>query len=220
VAQARRALERGVPHGDRYLADGSVEIVSSREWYLKGGTFSGKRVMREWNRTLEEASARGYEGLRLNGDAAWLRRKIWRRFGEYEEALNESLARKRMIALCSYPLAACGAAEVLDVARPHRSAIAKRLGNWEVVAWRSPPTSPDPYDTLTTREREVLRLAAEGHRNSETARRLSVSVRTVESHRPSLLRKLGVRNQTELVQYAFWRGLLPLEHRRRQATDH
>jgi two-component system response regulator NreC len=66
----------------------------------------------------------------------------------------------------------------------------------------------------------VLRLAAEGHTNSEIARRLSVSVRTVESHRASLLRKLGVRNQTELVQYALGRGLLPLERTRRKETAH
>ena len=220
VAQVRRALERGVPDGDRYLADGSLEIVSSGEWYLKDGALSSKRVMRKWTGKLEEASARGYEGLRVNGDTGWPRRKDWRRFGDYEKTLNESLVQKRMIVLCSYPLAACGAAEVLDVARSHHFAIAKRVGSWEVVEWRSPPTSLDLYDTLTTRERQVLLLAAEGHTNSEIARRLSIGVRTAESHRASLLRKLGLRNQTELVQYAFRRGLLPLEHRRRQATDH
>ena len=49
------------------------------------------------------------------------------------ESLNESLARKSMIELCSCPLLQCGAAGVLDVARTHHFAIAKRVGNWEVV---------------------------------------------------------------------------------------
>ena len=67
------------------------------------------------------------------------------------------------------------------------------------------------YETLTTREREVLFLAAEGHTNPKIARRLSIGVRTIESHRANLMRKLRLRNQTELVRYAVQRGLLPLD---------
>jgi PAS domain S-box-containing protein len=70
------------------------------------------------------------------------------------------------------------------------------------------------YETLTTREREVLVLAAEGHTNPKIARRLSIGVRTVESHRANLMRKLRLRNQTELVRYAVQRGLLPLDIRK------
>jgi PAS domain S-box-containing protein len=70
------------------------------------------------------------------------------------------------------------------------------------------------YETLTTRERQVLFLAAEGHTNPKIARRLSIGVRTVESHRANLMRKLRLRNQTELVRYAVQRGLLPLDIRR------
>lgn len=59
----------------------------------------------------------------------------------------------------------------------------------------------DPYNTLTSREREVLGLAAEGLSSSEIAKRLFISPRTVESHRANLMRKLDLRNQTELVRY-------------------
>jgi len=65
----------------------------------------------------------------------------------------------------------------------------------------------DVYDTLTAREREVLQLAAEGHGNPEIATRLGISVRTTETHRANLMRKLGLRNQTELVRYALSRGI-------------
>jgi len=77
------------------------------------------------------------------------------------------------------------------------------------------PGGVDPYDTLTPREREVLHLVAEGLTSGEIAGRLFISPRTAESHRANLMRKLGLRNQTELVRYALRRGLLALEHRSR-----
>src|SRR5262245_743567 len=67
---------------------------------------------------------------------------------------------------------------------------------------------PDPYRALTEREREVLQLTAEGHSGVEIAGRLFISPRTVESHRASLMRKLGVHNQKELVRYAVQRGMV------------
>lgn len=72
-------------------------------------------------------------------------------------------------------------------------------------------TVRDIYDTLTTREREVLHLAAEGLTNAEIADRLSISPRTAETHRANLMRKLGLRTQTDLVRYALRRGILPIE---------
>ncbi|MFZ1550765.1 MAG: response regulator transcription factor [Anaerolineae bacterium] len=69
----------------------------------------------------------------------------------------------------------------------------------------------DSYNTLTPREREVLQLAAEGHTNAKIATRLSISPRTVEMHRASVMRKLGLQNQVELVRYALQRGILAKE---------
>jgi DNA-binding NarL/FixJ family response regulator len=69
----------------------------------------------------------------------------------------------------------------------------------------------DPYETLTTREREVLHLAAEGRTNAEIAAALGISPRTVETHRGNLMRKLGLRTLTDLIRYALRRGILPME---------
>jgi DNA-binding CsgD family transcriptional regulator len=215
-AKAQRALRQHLPDSDRYLADGSIEIVSSRKWYLKRGKFSRERVARIWNEKLEQASARGYAGVRATGNAFWLHRKQWRRFDEYERTLNDSLAGKSMIVLCSYPLVVCGATEVLDVARNHHFAIAKRAGKWEVVQWRMPSSSAERYETLTSRERDVFHLAAEGHTNPEISQRLFIGVRTVEGYRANLMRKLGLRNQTDLVRYALQGGPLPIETQTRQ----
>lgn len=69
----------------------------------------------------------------------------------------------------------------------------------------------DPYETLTPREREVLHLVAEGLTSGEIALRLYISPRTAESHRANLMRKLGLRSRTDLVKFAFQRGIVALE---------
>lgn len=72
------------------------------------------------------------------------------------------------------------------------------------------PAAPiDRYDLLTAREREVLQLAAQGMSAADIGARLSISPRTVETHRANLLRKLGLQTQTDLVRFAVGRGLIP-----------
>ena len=133
VDEAKHALNQAVPELDRYLAGHSIEIVSAREWYLQDGTFDLKRVIGAWHEQLARALASGYTGVRVTGDTAWLEKKDWKDFCEYEEALNESVANQRLAVLCTYPLAACGAAEILDVVRTHQFATAKRHGRWDVI---------------------------------------------------------------------------------------
>lgn len=63
-------------------------------------------------------------------------------------------------------------------------------------------TSEDLLAGLTDRERQVFHMAVRGAKNPEIARALSLSARTIETHRANLLRKLNLKNQTELVRYA------------------
>jgi PAS domain S-box-containing protein len=133
VAEATRALRRAVPDFDRYIAGHSIEIVAARDWYLQNGTFDLNRVIRGWNEKLARASARGYAGVRVTGDTAWLEKKDWKNFCEYEESLNQAVADQRLAVLCTYPLADCGAAEILDVVRTHQFAVTKRRGRWDVI---------------------------------------------------------------------------------------
>ncbi len=130
---ARYALEQAVSDFGRYLADRSLEIILASEWYMNGVAFDLDRVKRGWNQKLAQALDRGYDGMRVTGSAFWLEKKDWRDFNAYEADLNESISKLPMTCLCSYPMAASGAAEVLDVARTHQFAVARRKGNWEVV---------------------------------------------------------------------------------------
>ncbi len=64
------------------------------------------------------------------------------------------------------------------------------------------------WDTLTARERQVLKLIAEGHTNREIADFLFISVKTVETHRSNIMKKLDLHNASELTAYAMKRGLV------------
>jgi DNA-binding NarL/FixJ family response regulator len=66
----------------------------------------------------------------------------------------------------------------------------------------------DPFEALTDREREVFQLAVEGLSNPQIAEKLTLSARTVEMHRGNLMKKLGLKSQTELVKYAVKRGVV------------
>jgi signal transduction histidine kinase/PAS domain-containing protein len=133
VESAKRAIRRAVLDFDRYFAEHSIEIVAARDWYLHDGVFDLNRVIRGWNEKLAHASARGYAGVRVTGDTAWLEKKDWKDFCEYEESLNQAVANQRLAVLCTYPLASCGAGEILDVVRTHQFAVTNRRGNWDVI---------------------------------------------------------------------------------------
>jgi hypothetical protein len=127
------ALRQTVPDLDRYLMERNIEILSHDEWYLKEGIFELSRVITGWNEKLDEAFDRGYEGMRVSGNTGWIQNEGWRDFREYEKEVAIQLVDKRMIVLCDYPLANHAAAEVLDVARNHQFAIARRNGNWDIL---------------------------------------------------------------------------------------
>ena len=68
----------------------------------------------------------------------------------------------------------------------------------------------DPYEQLTTRERQVLQLVAEGKTNREVAEALGLAVKTIDTHRTRLMRKLNIHDQTTLIKYALRKGIVPL----------
>ena len=71
-----------------------------------------------------------------------------------------------------------------------------------------PKTLAGQLDLLTPREREVCTLLAYGHTNTEIAKKLYISERTIETHRTHLLNKLGMKSRAELVRFAIDHGLL------------
>ena len=66
----------------------------------------------------------------------------------------------------------------------------------------------DTLDVLSTREREILQLIAEGNTNIVIAEKLTLSVRTVEAHRAHIMAKMRFNSQSDLVRYAIQQGLI------------
>jgi DNA-binding NarL/FixJ family response regulator len=68
--------------------------------------------------------------------------------------------------------------------------------------------SEDPYDQLTSREKEILKLVAQGRTTQQIADLLFISPKTVEGHRTRIMAKLGVHDRLELVKFAVRRGII------------
>lgn len=82
-----------------------------------------------------------------------------------------------------------------------------------ISSYRSPGNPSgisNSMDTLTNREREVLKLVAEGHPNKYIAEFLCLSVKTVEKHRSNLMKKLDLHNASSLTAYAIEKGMVTL----------
>jgi DNA-binding CsgD family transcriptional regulator len=215
--EALAALQRDIPDLDRHAASGQFEILSGYDWYLPGGELDRKKITAGWEEKLQFALDKGFEGLRVSGNAFWLESNRWKEFCEYEHELDESLHDRRMLVLCTYPLGASRAVDLLDVARAHQFTVARRRGQWEFLETPELKQAKQEienlgkalsvlsrpfagHESLTARERIVLAQIVRGASSKEAARWLDVSPRTVEFHRANIMQKLGARNAPDLVR--------------------
>jgi DNA-binding NarL/FixJ family response regulator len=72
----------------------------------------------------------------------------------------------------------------------------------------TPGQAADPYEALTDREKQVLKLVAEGHSNKEVAELLDISVKTAMSHREHIMQKLDLHSRTDLIKFAIQQGVI------------
>jgi two-component system response regulator NreC len=127
-------------------------------------------------------------------------------------AEEEYLFKTLRVGASGYVLKSAADTELIDAIRTaHRgdvflypSAVKKLLG--EYLRGRS--GDGGEYDTLTSREMEVLKFTAEGYTNHEIAEKLVISPKTVDTYRQRIMEKLNLHHRAELVRYALRRGLL------------
>lgn len=210
--EACAALERGIPGFSRHLVAGNMEIVHGHEWYLSGDL---KKVTSSWHQKLDAALAEGHDGLRVSGNAFWLETEYRDDFLAYEQELDESLAGRAMLVMCTYPLLASRGADVLDVAHAHRLTAALRKGRWEFIEAAGKPAA----HSITLREVEVLTWVARGKSAWEIGKILGITKRTVDEHARSATKKLGAANRTEAIALALRRYIIELEPAQRSARQ-
>ena len=131
--EAHQAMAKAMPDFAQYVERGQIEILPHDRWYLKDGVFDLQRVLDGWVDKLNQALAKGYAGMRVTGNTAWLERNAWKDFTEYEAEINNVIGKYKMMALCTYWLDKCGACEVIDVVNNHQFALLKKRGEWEII---------------------------------------------------------------------------------------
>ena len=82
----------------------------------------------------------------------------------------------------------------------------------EIIQGYMDGAQEDPYQLLTAKEKDTLKLLAEGRTTREIGALLQVSPKTVNSHRLELMKKLELHNRTELIKYAIRRGLVSMDN--------
>jgi DNA-binding CsgD family transcriptional regulator len=188
------------------IARFGVELHSAADTYVQGGGFQSGPLVNLWDEKLAEAVAQNHTGVCASGHTCWLQQRDWQAFMEYENELNDVIAGKPISLLCTYPLSACKAGDILDVVRTHEVALAKQGKRWAVIESHLTDDSPDALEaasrvaSLSRREREVLSLVSDGVTTKSIAFELDLSVRTIEIHRERAVRRLGVRTMAEAIR--------------------
>ena len=133
VEEAMSALRNALPDLDRYVEERSIEVVGHEDWFLRGKTFDSHTVANRFRKKLNEALARGYAGMRVNGSPAWLYDAGPQELRKFEAELDKLFPNERTIASCTYPLASIGGEDIFDLVRTHQFAIARRQGEWAAL---------------------------------------------------------------------------------------
>lgn len=126
---------------------------------------------------------------------------------------REYVARFLKAGVAGYVLKKAAGAELLAAIRSaHRGGLVldPEIAREAVDGSRRPgeAAAEDPYDALTEREKQVLKLVAEGGSSKDVAQVLGMSVKTAMTHREHLMEKLGLHNRSDLVRFAVRRGVI------------
>lgn len=124
-------ISKAIPNFEQYLKRKQIEIIPYFDFYLKNNEFDLQRVLDEWIEKLKYALNEGYDGLRVTGNTAWLEKKDWKSFTDYEAEINSVIPFHKMIAICTYALEKCGPFELLDVINNHQFALIRREDKWK-----------------------------------------------------------------------------------------
>ena len=216
-AEARTAMRDGVAPFDKGVEASSIEFSSDEQWHLQDDEFNLQRITRGWTTKLHEVLERGYDGLRISGNASWLESNHWKEFCEYDHELDRSVAGKQIIVLCTHSLAAKRAVELPAIVRAHHFTIYRRHDDWTFASTSAlgraeadndrlqktlgKLTREFPgNDDLTQREKAVLAKIVQGESSKDIGLQLGISARTIEFHRANIMSKIGAKNVADLMR--------------------
>jgi PAS domain S-box-containing protein len=161
VEEARAAMRKAMPGFEEYIRQGQIEIIPYKEWYTLGGVYDKNRVLTSLVSKLNTALERGFEGLRLTGNAFWIEKEDWQALTDYEATVNNVIGNYKMLAICTYSLDRCGTNEIIDVIINHRFALIKRSGKWEIIQSTEQKKIMDALRRSEKRYRSYIRLTGQ-----------------------------------------------------------
>jgi PAS domain S-box-containing protein len=127
------ALRKRVHDFDARVSKGDFNTFQYQDLFVAEGVLDVPRALTAYKEWEERARTEGYAGLRSSGNLSWIDRASWPTFAEYEKTLHEWVVSRRMLVLCSYPLAHIEATDIFDLADAHHFVIARREGDWKVL---------------------------------------------------------------------------------------
>jgi hypothetical protein len=130
---AKEKLNSEIKNFNEFLEKKQIEIFPYTEWYLEDDDFNFQRVLDGWVKKYNYAISRGFNGIRVTGNTAWVEKKDWQDFAYYEEEINNVVGNYRMIVLCTYSAEKCGINEILEVAKAHQVVTIRKEGRWEIL---------------------------------------------------------------------------------------
>jgi signal transduction histidine kinase len=130
--QAAEAMSREIDDFERRVADGQLMIMSTAGWYTTQERFEKDQVLSTVVPRVTTFLERGFSGMRVTGNMAWLEDRDWDEFMSYEEGLNQVMSGRNIIGLCTYSLDKCNADHLLDVLMRHQFALVKHE-EWTLI---------------------------------------------------------------------------------------
>ncbi|MCE5228848.1 PAS domain-containing protein [bacterium] len=162
VREAKTELARAVPRIDHDLKSGRLEILSHADWYLQDGDFRPDAALEKSLHAIEVARQRGFDGVRITGDATWIGKIDWDAFSEYEQRVNTTAAGHPMLALCAYCIERLDPIEVLEVMRNHQFALVRKQLQWDLIESSSLARTKRDLEI----ERDTLQTVMNGAKSS------------------------------------------------------
>ncbi|MFX1259381.1 MAG: MEDS domain-containing protein [Promethearchaeota archaeon] len=129
----KKALREAIPDFDNYLKKGQIKILPHTKWYLKNNDFNLEKVLKDGMSYFNHAINNGYSGLRITGDARWIKKTDLDGFIDYETYVNTIIEDYKIIAICTYPIRKFNKFELIDIASSHQLLVIIENGKYKII---------------------------------------------------------------------------------------
>jgi hypothetical protein len=131
---AKVVLGERIKNWDAWIEKAQFELADHKDFYGGSGAFNKNMPLENIAQKEEYALKQGFSGLRGSGDLSWLQEKDRGEFFAYERDLDELISRKKMMALCTFPVGKFDASEIFTLNLSHGISVRKKDGEMNILA--------------------------------------------------------------------------------------